>query len=142
VFAQPRRVLAIPFHGDDHRADIRRLLTRAVLARRQRKLGEPKRLGLEAIMKEELDRVHAGKATPAEALQSVLDTGVVRFNQNMQGYLLETTSLDALEIPAEVLTQPTLHLEIGVTHHRPPGAAWAQLVIMVIFVDYGDRQST
>jgi hypothetical protein len=129
-------------HGNDHTADVRRLLTRALLARRQRRLGEPKRLGLDAAMKQELARVNAGKATPAEALQSLLDHGVGRFGQNMQGYLLETTSLDALEIPAEVLTQPTLHLEIGVTHHRPPGAAWAQLVILVVFVDYGEQQST
>jgi hypothetical protein len=129
-------------HGHDHRADIRRLLTRAVLARRQRKLSEPKRLGLEAAMKAELDRVHTGKTTPADALQSLLEAGVGSFSQNMRGLLLETTSLDALEIPAEVLTQPTLHLEIGVTHHRPPGAAWAQLVILVVFVDYGEQQST
>jgi hypothetical protein len=32
-------------------------------------------------------------------------------------------------------------MEIGVTHHRPPGAAWAQLVILVIYVDYGDRRA-
>ena len=118
-------------HGSDHSADVRRLLTRAVLARRQRKLAEPKRLGLDAAMKAELARVHAGKATPEDALNDLLQTGVGNFGQDMRGFVLETTSLDALEIPAEVLTQPTLHLEIGVTHHRPPGAAWAQLVILV-----------
>jgi hypothetical protein len=70
----------------------------------------------------------------------VLEEGVVRFGSDMRGYVVETTSLDALEIPAEVLSQSTLHLEIGVTHHRPPGAAWAQLVILVIFVDYGEQR--
>jgi hypothetical protein len=129
-------------HGSDHSADVRRLLTRAVLSRRQRKLAEPKRLGLDAAMKAELARVHAGKATPEDALNDLLQTGVGNFGQDMRGFVLETTSLDALEIPAEVLTQPTLHLEIGVTHHRPPGAAWAQLVIFVIFVDYGEQQRT
>jgi hypothetical protein len=90
----------------------------------------------------ELARVHAGKATPEEALNGLLQTGVGNFGKDMRGFVLETTSLDALEIPPEVLTQPTLHLEIGVTHHRPPGAAWAQLVIFVIFVDYGETQAT
>ena len=127
-------------HGSDHAGDVRRLLTRAVLARRQRSLAAPKRLGLEAVMKEELARVHAGEAQPSDALQTVLEAGVVRFGADMRGYVVETTSLDALEIPAEVLSQPTLHLEIGVTHHRPPGAAWAQLVILVIFVDYGHHR--
>ena len=54
----------------------------------------------------------------------------------MRGYLVEATSLNALEIPKEILEQPTLHLTIGVTHFKPEGAAWAQLVILVVFVDY------
>ena len=35
------------------------------------------------------------------------------------------------------MIQPTLHLEIGVTHHKPKGAAWAQFVILVVFQDFG-----
>jgi hypothetical protein len=58
----------------------------------------------------------------------------------MKGYVVEAASVDALEIPADVIEQPTLHLEIGVTHHRPPGAAWAQLVIVVMFADYPSNQ--
>ena len=137
-------VLGYRFHkGNDHRADIRRLFMRALLARRQRKLDAPKRLGgLDELVREELAEVHAGKSTPMKALENVLQTGVDRFAKDMRGYVVETTSLDALEIPEEVLTQPTLHLEIGVTHHKPPGAAWAQLVIIVIFVDYGDAVRT
>jgi hypothetical protein len=30
-------------------------------------------------------------------------------------------------------------MEIGVAHHRLPGAAWAQLVIVVIYADDTDR---
>jgi hypothetical protein len=33
-----------------------------------------------------------------------------------------------------VLSQANLQLEVGVTHYKPPGAAWAQLVIIVVFV--------
>jgi hypothetical protein len=125
-------------HGADHAADVRRLLLRALLARRRRKLPEPKRLGIEVKMREELARVHAGKIQPMEALQLVLEEGSMQFGANMRGYVVETTSLDALQIPEEVLAQRTLHLEIGVTHHRPPGAAWAQLVILVVFVEYNE----
>jgi hypothetical protein len=70
-----------------------------------------------------------------EALQRVLSRGVNQFGADMRGYVVEVTSLDALEIPAEVLAQPKLILEIGVTHYKPQGAAWAQFVILVIFVD-------
>jgi hypothetical protein len=125
-------------HGDDHTNDVRRLLVRASLARRRRHLEAPARLGpMMPIMKEELARVHDGQAQPEEALQAVLDRGVARFGAGMRGWVLETTSLDALQIPEEILGQPTLHLEIGVTHHKPKGAAWAQFVILVVFVDYG-----
>jgi len=128
------------FHqGNDHTADVRRLLLRVVAARRRMSLEAPARLGpLMTVMKEELALVNAGKAQPMEALQEVLETGVNRFGAGMRGYVVEATSLNALEIPAEVLKQPTLHLEIGVTHYRPPGAAWGQLVILVVFVDYAN----
>jgi hypothetical protein len=143
TLAEPEAVGAMAigyrFHkGADHTADMRRLLLRAVLARRKRKLPDPKRLGIEVRMREELARVHAGQIQPMEALQAVLEDGSTKFGANMRGYVLETTSLDALEIPEEILTQSTLHLEIGVTHHRPPGAAWAQLVILVVFVEYNE----
>jgi hypothetical protein len=52
----------------------------------------------------------------------------------MRGIVVEATSLDALEIPPQVLARPGLQLEIGVTHYKPPGAAWAQFVIVVVYV--------
>jgi hypothetical protein len=87
------------------------------------------------VMQAELARVNQGTQQPLEALQRVLTRGVSQFGADMRGFVVEATSLDALQIPAEVLAQPNLNLEIGVTHYKPEGAAWAQLVILVIFVD-------
>jgi hypothetical protein len=127
-------------HGNDHTSDVRRLLMRTVLARRRMSLPAPARLGgMDQVMRMELGRVNEGKAQPMEALEAVLEQGVARFGAGMRGYVVEATSLDALEIPAEVLKQPTLTLEIGVTHHKPKGAAWAQFVILVVFVDHGGQ---
>lgn len=123
-------------HGNDHAEDVKRLLVRTVLARRRMKLPPPTRLGgMQAVMQAELARVNQGTAQPMEALQRVLARGVSQFGADMRGYVVEATSLDALQIPAEVLAQPKLYLEIGVTHFKPEGAAWAQFVILVIFVD-------
>ncbi|HSN97150.1 MAG TPA: hypothetical protein VLS89_02595 [Candidatus Nanopelagicales bacterium] len=36
-------------------------------------------------------------------------------------------------MPDEVLRQQTLQLDIGVTHRKAPGAAWAQYTILVIY---------
>jgi hypothetical protein len=124
-------------HGNDHASDVKRLLMRVVAARRQRALSPPARLAkMDEVMREELARVHDGRAHPQQALQDILEWGVARFGAGMRGYVVEAASLDAVEFPADIIEQPTLHLEIGVTHHKPPGAAWAQLVIAVVFVDY------
>ena len=69
-------------------------------------------------------------------MDTMLAEGVHRFGHNMRAYLFEATSLDAFEIPSMIQRQRHLDVEIGVTHHRPQGAAWAQLVILVVFIDY------
>ena len=51
----------------------------------------------------------------------------------LKGYVIEATSTDVFDCPAKFLAQPNLALEIAVTHYKPPGAAWAQLVILVIY---------
>lgn len=132
-------VTSYRFHrSNDHRADIQRLLIRAQRARKQRSLPPLKRLGgLDDVVRAELQKVHLGKAEPIDALQRVLESARDRLGIATRGYVVETTSLDALQIPEEVMIQPTLHLEIGVTHHKPKGAAWAQLVILVVFQDFG-----
>lgn len=129
-------------HGADHARDARRLLLRIALARKRMGLNVPGRLaGMDAVLKDELARVNEGRARPFEALEATLERGVDRFGADMRGWVVEATSLDAVEIPAEVLRQPTLHLEVGVTHHKPKGAAWAQLVIVVVYVDYGRTEA-
>jgi hypothetical protein len=124
-------------HGNDHAHDVNRLFFRVAAARKRMSLNAPARLAqIEPALNAELARVHQGQQQPADALQAVLEAGVTQFGQGMRGYLVEATSLNALEIPKEILEQPTLHLTIGVTHFKPEGAAWAQLVILVVFVDY------
>jgi hypothetical protein len=38
--------------------------------------------------------------------------------------------------PAGVLRQPTLYLDIGVTHYKAPGAPWAQVAILVVYAAF------
>jgi hypothetical protein len=77
--------------------------------------------------------VRTGAAGPEEALNASLQDAVQTVQADMQGYIVETTSLDALEIPPEIIARPNLRVEIGVTHYKPPGAAWAQFMIFVIY---------
>jgi hypothetical protein len=127
------------YRNRDHTRDVTRLFMRVAAARRRLNLSKPGRLAqISDVMTSELAQVNGGSSQPMTALQNVLETGVSRFGSGMKGYVVEATSLDALEIPEEILKQPTLHLEIGVTHHKAPGAAWGQLVILVAYADYGE----
>jgi hypothetical protein len=123
------------FHrGVDHTDDVNMLLTRVVQTRKRMGLPPPLRLdAIAAVMNEELAAVREGKKLPRDAFERVLQHASTSFGISMNGYIIEASSLDELEIPDEVLRQPMLHLDIGVTHHKAKGAAWAQYTILVIY---------
>lgn len=130
-------------HGADHSDDRAQVLSRVLSARTRRHLEAPKRLGgMSEVLAYELGRVHEGKQSPGDALQASLATAAERFRSNMRGWVLEATSLDAVQIPEEVIGQSHLYLEVAVTHHKAPGAAWAQLVIVILYVDQGGDVAT
>ena len=68
-------------------------------------------------------------------MTEVLQRGSEALGLSLRGYVIEATSLEALEIPPEVIKQPGLQIAMGVTHHKPVGGAWAQLTIVVVYVN-------
>jgi hypothetical protein len=126
------------YHGDDHSDDVKRLYARLLTARQRQGLGMPFRLeGMQHVMQTEFARIQNGQWQSRQALQAALDQAVHRFGASMRGYVIETTSLDAFEIPEELVRRKNLYFEIGVGHYRAPGAAWGQMVILVVFADTG-----
>lgn len=129
-------VTSYQFQRDnDHTADVTAIYERIAAARKRKNLPPPVRFGMERLVRAQLEGVQAGDETPESALDNALRIAADRMDSNMRGLVVEVTSLDALELPPEVLDRKKLHLEIGVTHYKPPGAAWSQLVILVIYVD-------
>jgi hypothetical protein len=143
MFDAPKGVGAVAcgyrFHrSNDHTADINHLLDRIASGRRNMNLPPPTRLtGMDAVLQRELARVQQGALTPFTALQASLEEAAGRYRADMKGIVVETTSLDALELPRHIMARPDLQLEIGVTHYKPPGAAWAQMVIVVVYASAG-----
>jgi hypothetical protein len=124
-------------HGNDHNQDVARLYARMAEARKRAGQEAPRHLAaLDKDMSTELQRVNAGQIQPRQAMDEMLADAAARYGRSMRAYLIEATSLDAFEIPPTVARQRHLDLEIGITHHRPQGAAWAQLVILVVYADY------
>lgn len=129
-------------HGIDHTGDVNMLLTRVVETRRRMGLPAPKRLGaIAAAMTEQLAAVREDRKAPRDALQQVLQRASTSYEMAMKGYVIEASSLDELEIPEDVLRQPVLALDIGVTHHKAQGAAWAQYTILVVYAEFDKNRA-
>lgn len=121
-------------HGTDHAADVAALHARIQAARKRRGLPPGQRLRFvgDAIA-EELAAVQRGDETPIEAMESSMQSAVGNVHTYVRGFVYEAMSLDAVELPPALIANPDLRYEIGVTHHKPPGAAWSQLVIIFVF---------
>jgi hypothetical protein len=121
-------------HGADHADDEKYLLSRVTQTRTRLSLLPPTRLdGADIILNEELLKVHQGTSAPRSAMDRVLQRSVEHFQRSMRGYIIETSSLEELQLPEEVLRQPTLQLDIGVTHFKPEAGAWARYAIIVLY---------
>jgi hypothetical protein len=141
ISAKPDAVGAIVtgyslYESSDHTADIVATWKRIIAARARKGVAAPKRLGaVGEIMKDVMSRVHAGEALPMGAADQVMQLAVDRYGLGMRGFVLEATSLDAITLPDELLSSASLSLEIGITHYKPPGGAWAQFVVVFVFAD-------
>jgi hypothetical protein len=122
-------------HGDDHSADAAAVFHRVAEARARLGLSPPARLGgVAPFIARELGRVHQGSEPPYAAMQTALQYAAENSGARaLRGYLVEATSTDAVDLPPKILSQPNMSIEIGVTHYKPPGAAWAQLVILIVY---------
>ena len=140
LFDRPEAIGAVAcgyrFHkSDDHSADVNALHERVARARANLKLTAPTRLlGMEGVIRRHMTHLQKQDGwNPLAVLKASLSEGVHKFGAGMRGYVIEASALDAFEIPPEIIKQPALKLEIAVTHYKPPGAAWAQLVIVVVY---------
>jgi hypothetical protein len=140
VFGSPQSLGAVAcgyrfHHDDDHAADAAAVFGHIAAERARLGLSPPQRLGGAApTMARELAQVRLGKMVPYDALQATLQTSAhASGSRTLKGYLVEATSIDLVKFPTQFLSLPNMHLEVGVTHYKPPGAAWAQLVILVIY---------
>jgi hypothetical protein len=71
-----------------------------------------------------------------------MQVAVARTGQGVHGYTLETNDLDQVEVPGVLMTQGPLRMMVGVTHHRAPGAAWGQYVVMIVVLGGGGQAGT
>jgi hypothetical protein len=122
------------FDSPDHSPEAARIAQRIAALRADRQLPAPVLVRSEGELAPEarlvLDR---GKA-PMTALEDAMQAVSSSTGNAVAGWVVEGTNLDALEIPEALLQPGALQIAIEVTHHRAPGAAWGQLVVLIVAV--------
>lgn len=122
------------FHGVDHRADTDAAMGQFHQERIARRLPAPVFITeLNALMDAEARAVPGG-ASPIDALKRMLES-VAQRGFSVHGDVLQTTNLERLTFPAEALRKGRVRVGVTVTHHRPPGAAWAHYVVYLVTLD-------
>ncbi len=78
--------------------------------------------------------VRRGMMSPADAVGRAAREVAQSLRRPVWGLALEAYELDHLRFPDELVRAPTLFASIAVTHRKPVGAAWAQLVVLVLLI--------
>jgi hypothetical protein len=123
------------FHHDkNHATDEQALFARVMQSRKRMSLSPPTRiLNFEPILDDELIKVQTGTASLEDATNNAMKRCVESTQMGMSGFVIQASSLDELQLPDNLLRQRKLRMDIGVTHFKAPGAAWAQYAIVVLF---------
>jgi hypothetical protein len=122
------------FESEDHAAEEARFFARLAEARAERGIAAPVRVQDVPAPRAEAASVLHGTKPVGSALDDMLEDTVARTGGAARGYVLETNDVDHVAIPEELLGAGPMRVAIAVTHHKAPGAAWAQYVIFLVIL--------
>lgn len=122
------------FDSYRHDRDAPALVARLALERAQRGLSAPAPLGaaVAADAERAAQAVQAGTRSPNQALGALLEQARNRLARTVQGWVVETNSLDAIQFPPELTARPALGLSVAVAHYKPAGQPWGRFVVLVV----------
>jgi hypothetical protein len=126
------------FASADHTADAQHMWMRIAAARARLRVPPLRKIDGGDELRRETQLVLSGAREPSlavrAAMQSLADSGEAA-GSIVSGYTVETTDLDAAEVPPLVVHSAKGALAVAVTHHRVTGAAWGQYVVMYLLVE-------
>ena len=125
------------FQTNDHSADETKVFDELSKRRQARKHSAPQRTQRERALDRALARIAANDAPSSEALELAMQEVSANESVGVSGWVAETSDLRQIPWPDEMLAKEPLDVEIGVTHYKAPGGAWAQYAILVIMREPG-----
>jgi hypothetical protein len=120
------------FQSKDHGVEENSVFQELVKRRQANRHSSPARTSKEQALERALARVASKEATTAEALEAAMREINQYENVSVSGWLAETNDLRQIPWSKDLLEREPLDVEIGVTHYKAPGGAWAQYAVLVI----------
>jgi hypothetical protein len=125
------------FSEEDHAANVARVLERLTAARAERHRAAPSQLDeLSELSMRAAGSVAAG-VVPRDALRDLLHSSGAALKRAVKGWVVETSELEDVTFPEELLAEPQVWVSIGVSSYRPEGEAWGRYVVLIVTADPG-----
>jgi hypothetical protein len=124
---------------DGYKHDVgegRAIAARLAGLRRARAVREPTLVTeLSAACQHAAVSVQEGRRTAEEALDDLVRFVNEKLGRSARAWASETTSLEAMKFPEEMLSSPALMFGVGVGHHKPVGRAWGRFLVYFVAVE-------
>jgi hypothetical protein len=128
------------FQTRDHSKDETKVFNELTKRRQARGHTPPARVPRERALERALARIAANDATPDEALETAMEEVGAAESVGVSGFVVETADLRQMPWSDRILDKEPLDVEIGVTHYKAPGGAWAQYVVLVLVREGGNEE--
>ena len=76
-------------------------------------------------------RIELGQSDPKGAMQEAMNDNRST-TSGVQAWFIFTENLQRITFPDKLLTDPTVHIGIGVSHYKPPNFPWALRGILIV----------
>jgi hypothetical protein len=118
------------FETNDHTPEADRIAARLESLRAERGVEAPIRV-VASTLHDQANLVLTRDKPPSIALNDAMESISRKTGSAVAGYILEASDIEDFKLPEELLGPGHLQVAIEVTHHRAPGAAWGQYVVLI-----------
>jgi len=125
------------FSEESHGARVEQVFAQLARERAARGRAAPDRLEDLADLSTDLAGAVQAGAAPQEALHELLNRSGEALGRAVRGWVLESSELEDIAFPAELLDERRVSISIGVASYRPEGEAWGRHVVLIVAADPG-----
>ncbi|MGC4090088.1 MAG: hypothetical protein QM756_19840 [Polyangiaceae bacterium] len=121
--------------SQNHRADEDKLFAELNKVRKAHGVTQAQHVASDSALRTALAQIAANAVRSDEALNDAMRNISGERQRGVRGYVLETSDLQHVEFPDDLVSASTHDVEIGVTHYKARGGAWGQYAILFVMID-------